>query len=76
MTDRTVTDSAGRTWTCVASPNAAESTGAGMGKDVVLSCSTPSVDDSVNVTVGWQWESMSENGLARLITQLSPVPRR
>jgi hypothetical protein len=28
------------------------------------------------VTVGWKWESMSDNGLARIVSLASPVPRR
>jgi len=47
-----------------------------MGKDVVLTCSTPSVAEPARVTVGWKWETMSDNGLARIISLVSPVPRR
>ena len=75
MADRTVTDAAGRTWTCVPAPLAPGETAA-QGQDVVLTCTTPSVPDPVQVRVGWQWEGMSVNGLARLISQASPVPRR
>jgi hypothetical protein len=46
------------------------------GRDVALTCATPSVAAPVKLTVGWQWEAMSENGLARLLNQASPVPRR
>jgi hypothetical protein len=46
-----------------------------MGRDVVLTCSTPSVSEPVLLTVGWQWEKMASNGLARMITLASPVPR-
>lgn len=74
MADRTVTDSAGRTWTCATESTGGE--GAAQGRDVVLACVTPSVAEPVHVTVGWQWESMSAPGLARLITQASPVPKR
>ena len=76
MADRTVTDSAGRTWTCAT--EAAENDGAEgpQGRDVVLACVTPSVDEPVRVTVGWQWERMAAPGLARLISQASPPPRR
>ena len=75
MSDRTVTDSAGRTWTC-AVPTGVESADARQGQDVVLTCATPSVKSPISITVGWRWETMSENGLARLISQKSPVPRR
>jgi hypothetical protein len=70
MTTRTVTDAGGREWTCVANASIEA-----MGKDVVLSCTTPSVTDPVLVTVGWQWESIAPNGLARMITLASPPPR-
>ena len=73
MADRTVTDADGRTWTCTAPPR---TDAARQGQDIVLECSTPSVASPIEITVGWQWESMSENGLARLISQKSPVPRR
>ena len=74
--DRTVTDSAGRTWTCAAEPADGESADAAQGRDVVLACVTPSVGAPVRITVGWQWKSMAAPGLARLITQASPAPRR
>jgi hypothetical protein len=45
------------------------------GRDVVLTCATPSVADPVRLTVGWQWEKMAANGLARMISLASPVPR-
>jgi hypothetical protein len=76
MADRTVTDSAGRTWTCATEDTDAEGTPPSQGRDVVLACVTPSVVDPVRVTVGWQWESMAAPGLARLISQASPPPRR
>lgn len=75
MADRTVTDSAGRTWTCTAEAPAAEATGGAQGRDVVLTCTTPSVDAPVHLTVGWQWERMAAPGLARLIAHASPAPR-
>lgn len=76
MTDRIVTDSAGRSWTCSAETTGGEATATNLGRDVVLVCATPSVAEPVRLTVGWQWEKISPNGLARLISQASPVPRR
>ena len=76
MAGRTVTDSAGRTWTCVPTTTGSPDETALMGKDVVLTCSTPSVTEPASVTVGWQWETMSDNGLARIVSFVSPVPRR
>jgi hypothetical protein len=75
MTKRTVTDTARRTWTCTA-PASAAAAGTDHGRDVVLSCVTDSVTGPVKVTIGWQWEKMSDNGLARMIELASPVPRR
>jgi hypothetical protein len=75
MADRTVTDSAGRTWTCAALPSEAGEAASTLGRDVVVSCATPSVADPVRITVGWQWLSMSANGLARMVSLASPVPR-
>ena len=75
MADRTVTDSAGRIWTCTAPESTEDETGK-QGKDVVLSCETVSVAGPVRVTVGWQWRSMADNGLARMISRTSPPPRR
>ena len=77
MADRTVTDTAGRTWTCVSAPrDAAATAGSELGKDVMLSCATPSVSAPLNLMVGWQWEGMASNGLARLILKASPMPRK
>jgi hypothetical protein len=76
MAGRTITDSNGRTWICVAEALDSPNDAGRMGKDVVLSCSTPSVAEPARVTVGWQWETMSDNGLARIVSVASPVPRR
>ena len=76
MKDCIVTDSAGRTWTCVPAPLSAGEGSARQGQDVMLSCTTASVSAPVPVKVGWQWETMSANGLARLINAVSPVPRQ
>jgi hypothetical protein len=71
MKTRTVKDANDRTWTCTSqdSPTAE-------GRDVVLSCTTESVAAPVRVTVGWQWEKMADNGLARMVALASPVPKR
>lgn len=76
MADRTVTDSAGRTWTCAPKPLADGAAEPGQGRDVVLRCHTDSVADPVDVTVGWRWDTMAANGLARVVSQASPVSRR
>ena len=76
MATRTVTDSAGRTWTCATELRGIEGGDSALGRDVVLSCATASVGMPVQLTVGWQWESMASTGLARLLSQASPAPRR
>lgn len=76
MADRIVTDTAGRTWSCASLPPTGDQASGDQGRDVVLSCTTDSVSSPVQVTVGWQWEGMSENGLARMIALASPVPKR
>ena len=74
MAERIIKDANGRTWTCT-SAEAAGDAAASQGRDVMLSCVTPGVDEPVSVKVGWQWESMAENGLARMISQASPVAK-
>ena len=76
MADRTVTDAAGREWTCASAPAGDGAAPARQGKDVDITCVTPSVSKPVQLTVGWQWEGMSANGLARIISLASPVPRQ
>ena len=61
---RTVTDTHGRVWTCTVVRGTEER----RGQDVKLSCTTPTVNETVTITVGWQWEKMAPKGLARLIT--------
>jgi hypothetical protein len=75
MANRSVTDTAGRTWTCALDLDGPPRAEPARGRDVVLSCATPSVSKPVRVTVGWQWESMAAPGLARLINLASPAPR-
>jgi len=77
MVQRTVKDIDGRTWVCTAEGDSA--TGANpsaKGQDVKLSCTTESVAKPVIVTVGWEWEKTSDNGLARMIAKASPVAKR
>jgi hypothetical protein len=67
-----VKDAEDRVWTCVPAANSIEA----RGRDVVLQCTTPTVDKPVMVTVGWQWEKMNEKGLARMIVQAMHHARR
>lgn len=71
MPSRNVTDVAGRTWACRQDDAAAVKEG----QDVSILCTTASVTVPLRLTVGWQWTTMADNGLARLITTASPVPR-
>lgn len=67
MSQRTVKDKQGRVWTCTTTADPKHEEGGPVGRDVKLMCSTPTVPAPITVTVGWGWEKMSENGLARLI---------
>ena len=73
MASRSVTDVAGRTWAC-RQDNADGPPEEG--KDVSILCTTATVHVPVRLTIGWQWGKMADNGLARLIVDASPVPRR
>ena len=77
MTQRNVTDASGRKWQCESAiiPVVEGVAGRPVGQDVMLSCTTASVDKAVAVSVGWQWEKMSDNGLGRMITLASPLPK-
>lgn len=67
MSERIVKDKEGRIWTCSTSTGPVNGAPGPVGRDVKLVCSTPTLPAPVTVTVGWGWEKMSENGLARLI---------
>jgi hypothetical protein len=71
---RNVTDTGSRVWACtqdgVVPENAVE------GQDVGVTCTTPSVASPIRLKLGWQWAKMSDNGLARMITLASPIPRK
>ena len=76
MSSRNVKDSGGRSWACrqddVNRSTLAPST---PGQDVSILCTTASVSVPLRLTVGWQWTTMADNGLARLIESASPVPK-
>ena len=71
---RNVTDTGARTWACTQDGEVPEKELEG--QDVQVMCTTPSVAAPVRLKLGWQWAKMSDNGLARMITLASPVPRR
>ena len=77
MAQRTVTDDSGRVWTCdsIAAPTKAGEAARPMGLDVKLSCTTPSLEAPIIVTVGWGWEKMADKGLARMISLASLAPK-
>jgi hypothetical protein len=72
VANRTIKDAEDRVWTCVS----AAGTQAVRGRDVVITCTTPSIPAPVTLTVGWNWEKMAEKGLARLIVQAANDARR
>ena len=74
MSSRKVTDTAGRTWAC-REDNLTPGVAPQPGKDVSILCTTATVIVPLRLTVSWQWDKMSENGLARLISEASPMPR-
>lgn len=76
MTQRIVVDTDGRSWTCTSEPASADKSRVGLGGDFRLTCRNPDAADPVNVTVGWQWESMSDKGLARIIADAARPPRK
>ncbi|HEU4996790.1 MAG TPA: hypothetical protein VFT29_18365 [Gemmatimonadaceae bacterium] len=71
MNSRTVVDVAGRKWAC----RQDDASVVRQGQDVSILCTTASVAVPVRMTVGWEWMKMADNGLARLISVASPVPR-
>lgn len=74
MNSRNVKDVDGRTWAC--RQDDADRTGNKEGKDVSILCTTATVTTPIRLTVGWQWLKMAENGLARIIADASPAPRK
>ena len=74
MPSRNVTDVSGRTWAC-RQYNLELST-MRQGQDISILCTTATVTVPVRLTVGWQWTTMADNGLARLINDASPIPRK
>ena len=73
MPSRNVTDAGGRLWAC-REDNKVEST-MREGQDVSILCTTATVTVPLRLTIGWKWTTMAENGLARINTEASPVPR-
>lgn len=71
MSSRKVTDEDGRTWECALESAAASVVR--VGQDVILLCTTGSVARTVRVAVGWQWQGMSERGLARMVANASDL---
>jgi hypothetical protein len=75
MFSRNVIDADGRSWAC-RQDGTDSIEGTKQGQDVSILCTTASVAVPVRLTVGWQWDRMADNGLARLITAVSPAPRK
>lgn len=66
MSSRRVTDEDGRIWECKAETEAAP------GRDVNVVCTTASLPEPVRLKVSWQWATIAEKGLARMITATAP----
>jgi len=66
MSSRRVTDEKGRVWECKPESEA------GPGCDVTLLCTTPDLSAPLRVKVSWQWASINEKGLARMIVAAAP----
>jgi len=66
MASRRVTDEEGRVWDC--KPDAAEAPG----RDVNLVCTTAGLRTPLRLKVSWQWATIAERGLARMIAAAAP----
>ena len=66
MASRRVTDEQGRVWEC--NPETAEAPG----RDVNLVCTTASLRAPLRLKVSWQWATIAEKGLARMIAAVAP----
>lgn len=71
MAARTVKDTDGRSWAC----RQDDASAVAQGQDVSILCTTATVYVPVRLTVGWQWMTMADNGLARIIATASPLPK-
>ncbi len=79
MSSRKVTDAEGRTWACRQDDASRTTDVVGKpapGQDVSILCTTATVIVPLRLTVGWQWMTMADNGLARLIAEAAPVPAK
>ena len=66
MSSRRVTDEEGRVWEC--GPETEEAPGC----DVDLVCTTGGLRAPLRLKVSWQWATIAEKGLARMITAAAP----
>ena len=66
MSSRRVTDEEGRVWEC--RPETEEAPGC----DVDLVCTTAGLRAPLRLKVSWQWATIAEKGLARMITAAAP----
>ena len=66
MASRRVTDEEGRVWEC--KPETAEAPG----RDVNLVCTTVGLRAPLRLKVSWQWATIAERGLARMIAAAAP----
>lgn len=71
MPSRTITDAGGRVWQCQQLDSREKRL---QTQDVRIECTTITVSAPVRLTVGWEWHNMADTLLARLITNVAPVP--
>jgi len=76
MASRNVTDTAGRVWACRQDDIQHYMNKEEQGRDVSILCTTASVHVPLRLTVGWQWHTMAENGLARIISDAAVPPKK
>jgi len=70
MPSRDVTDAGGRVWQCQQLDSREKRL---QTQDVRIECTSVGVAAPVRLTVGWEWQNMPDNLLARLITNVAPL---
>src|SRR5215813_18089 len=66
MSSRRVTDEDGRVWECKSETEEAP------GCDLNIVCTTAGLQAPLRLKVSWQWSTIAEKGLARMIVAAAP----
>lgn len=69
MNERKVTDVDGRTWAC----RQDDARPVKEGQDVSILCTTATAYIPLRLSIGWQWMTMADAGLARIIAAAAPA---